>query len=113
SAGNGQVWRQLWRLQRLDLYLAKLHHALVVFEALFVLETQAVLERDPSARKLGVLRPVDGFLSIEGHGECRALRRDLIDVPFAGGLRHRIDLGEADDRAGAGGWVGARIPDVH
>src|SRR5262249_6977063 len=38
--------------------------------------------------------------------------RDLVDVPLAGGLRHRIDLGEVDDRARAIARLGPRIPDV-
>src|ERR1039458_852557 len=101
------------RLQRLDFHLAKFNHALVAGDAVGVLEPQAVLQRDPSTRKLGVLRAVDGLLPIEYHSERRALRRDLIDVPFAARFRHRIDLGDVDDRAGAILLHGPRVPDIH
>ena len=73
---------ELPRLQRLDFHLAEFHHALVVRDALVVLEPQAMLKRDPTARKLGILRAVDRFLPVERHGEFRARGGDLIDVPF-------------------------------
>ena len=53
------------RLQRLDFHLAEFHHAFVAGNALVVLEPQAVLQRDPAARKLGVLCTVNGLLPIE------------------------------------------------
>jgi hypothetical protein len=52
-------------------------------------------------------------LPVERHGECRALGRDLVDVPFAPGFWHGINLSEVDDRAGAIARLGARVPDVH
>src|ERR1700731_2270348 len=42
----------------------------------------------------------------------RALRRDFIGVPFAGGFRHRIDLGDVDDGAGSVGWVRPLVENV-
>src|SRR5665213_667555 len=101
------------RLERLDFHFTKFDQALVALDALVVLEPQAVLQRDPPRGEFGVLRPIDGLLSVERHGECRALRGDLIDVPLAGGLRHRIDLADIDDGAGAVGRIGTGIPDVH
>src|SRR5215510_9946059 len=62
---------------------------------------------------LGVFGAVDGLLPVERHDECVAFGRDLIDIPFAGGLRHGIDLGQADDRTGAIVRLGALVPDVH
>jgi hypothetical protein len=56
-------------LQRLDFHLAELHHALVIDDAFVVLEAQSVLQGNPTARELGVLRGIDGFLPIEDHGE--------------------------------------------
>src|SRR5580692_11588733 len=64
-------------LQRLDFDLAKLHEPLVALDAFVVLEPQAVLQRDPSRGKFGILRTVDGLLTVERHGECRALCGDL------------------------------------
>jgi hypothetical protein len=72
-----------------------------------------VLQRDPPAGKLSVLRAVDGLLPVQRHGEGRALGGDLIDVLFAGDFRHRRYLGDVDDRAGAIGGVGPPVPDVH
>jgi hypothetical protein len=71
---RGDCWRRCDGsepgLQRLDFHLAELHHALVIHDAFVVLDTLAVLEGDPSAGKLGVLRGIDGFLPVENHGEC-------------------------------------------
>src|ERR1035437_3425495 len=72
-----------------------------------------MLQRDPAACKLGILRAVYGLLPIERHGEGRALSRDLIDVPFAARFRHRIDLGDVDYRTGAILLYGPRVPDIH
>src|SRR5664279_5055691 len=72
-----------------------------------------MLQRDPPTGKLGVLRAVDGLLPVKRHGEGRALGGDLIDVPFSACFRHRIDLGQVDDRAGAVARLGPRVPDIH
>src|SRR3984893_11895853 len=42
----------------------------------------------------------------------RPLGRDLIGIPLAAGLRHRIDLGDVDDRAGAVTLVLALVENV-
>ena len=42
----------------------------------------------------------------------RPLRRDLIGVPFAAGLRHRFNLGDVDDRPGAVARVRPLVEDV-
>src|ERR1700687_2233591 len=99
-------------LQRLDLHLAELDDTLVIGHTLVVLDAEAVLQGDPSAGKLGVLHTINGLLAVEDDSESGTLRRNLIDVPLAAGLWHRIDLGEVDDgtRAVAGIW--AHIPDV-
>src|ERR1700710_1119501 len=64
------------RLQRLDLDLPELDHALVAFDAVGVLEAEAVLQGDPARGELGIGGAVDGFLAVEGHGEGRALGGD-------------------------------------
>src|SRR5712691_3154541 len=89
--------------QRLDLDLAELHDALVLHDP------RAVLQRDPPARELAVLDAVDGLVPVEDHGECRALGRDLVDVPFAAGLGHRLHLGDVDDRTRAVARIGALV----
>src|SRR4051794_12905948 len=94
-------------LQRLDLDLAKLHDPLVLHDA------RAVLQRNPPARELAVLGAVDGFLAVEDHRELRPLGRDLVDVPFAPRLGHRLDLGDIDYSTRAVTRVGALIIDVH
>src|SRR5262249_30434086 len=88
-------------LQRLDLDFAELHDAL------------AVLQRDPPAGELAVLRTVYRLLPVEDHGELRSLGRDLVDVPFAAGLGHRFDLGHIDDGTGAIARVRALVIDIH
>src|SRR5262245_7822982 len=55
---------------------------------------------------------VDGLLPVERHDEMPAIGGDLERVPLAGGLGHRVDLGEVDDRAGAVARVGALVEDV-
>jgi hypothetical protein len=35
---------------------------------------------------------VGGFFTVQRDNKMRTLRRDFIDIPFAGGLRYRIDL---------------------
>ena len=55
---------------------------------------------------------VHGLLAVERHGEMPALGADLHGAPLAAGLRHRIDLGDIDDRAGAVGRVRALVEDV-
>jgi hypothetical protein len=42
----------------------------------------------------------------------RALRGDFIGVPFPGGFRHRIDLGDAHDRAGAVARIRPLVEDI-
>src|SRR3954452_9497124 len=42
----------------------------------------------------------------------RALGRDLISVPLARRLRHRIYLADVDDRAGAIGWIRPLVEDI-
>ena len=56
---------------------------------------------------------VDRLLPVQHDSELRSLRRDLIGVPFAGRLRHRVDLGNVDDRAGAVGRIGPLVEDIH
>src|SRR5260370_32213874 len=72
--------RDAAHLQRLDLDLAELDHALVVLDTVGLLQPEAVLQRDPAGSKLGVLRTDDGFLPVQRHGEGRALRADFIVV---------------------------------
>src|SRR5262245_4156487 len=55
---------------------------------------------------------VDGLLPVEHHDKMPAIGGDLERVPLAGGLGHRVDLGEIDDRAGAVARVGALVEDV-
>src|ERR1700731_2152556 len=98
--------------ERLDLDFAELDDTLVVQHAVGVLDAKAVLEGDPSVRKLGVLYPVNGLLAVEGNGEGRALRRDFKHVPLAGRMRHRVDLGDIDDGARAVARIGPRVPDI-
>src|ERR1700737_1354200 len=86
-------------LQRLDLHLAELDHA------------RAVLQRERAAQVFAVLH-VGGLLTVEHHNEMWALRRDFVSVPLAGGFRHRIDLGDDDDLAGAVGWVRTLVEDI-
>lgn len=100
------------RLQRLDLDLAEFDHALVAGDALVVLEAEALLQGDAAVGELAVLRVVDGLLAVEHYGEGRSLGRDLVDVPFARRLRHRIDLADIDDGAGAVFRSGTLVPDV-
>ena len=87
-------------LQRLDGHLAELHHA------------RAILQRERSFLEHPVAQ-VDGFLAVEHDGNLPTLGGDLERVPLAAGLRHRIDLGEIDDRAGAVGRILALVEDVH
>jgi len=35
---------------------------------------------------------VGGFFTLQHDNKMRTLRRDFMDISFAGGLRHRIDL---------------------
>src|SRR5262245_43993218 len=55
---------------------------------------------------------VDGFLPVERHDEMPAIGGDLVGVPLARRLGHRVDLGEIDDGAGAVARVGALVEDV-
>src|SRR5665213_464236 len=87
SATGRAFFRPKPRLQRLDLHLPELDHTLVALDAVGVLQPKAVLQGDPAGGKFGVLGAVDSLLSVQRHGERRALGCDLIDVPFAAGLR--------------------------
>ena len=60
---------------------------------------------------LGILH-IGRLLTVQRDDEMRPLRGDLVDVPLAAGLRHRIDLGDIDDRAGAIGRVRPLVEDV-
>src|SRR3954447_19197203 len=42
----------------------------------------------------------------------RALRGDLVGVPLAGGLRHRVDFGDIEDRARSVAWIGPFVVDI-
>src|SRR3954447_17954248 len=86
-------------LQRLDLDLTEFHHALVVLHAGRVLVAESVLQPDVAFGVLSVF-VFDGLLSVQHYGERVALRGDLVDIPLADRLRHRIDLGDADNRTG-------------
>jgi hypothetical protein len=69
---TSDLWSNLMRLPhllRFDFHLAEFHHALVVLNPLFVLQPQAMLKRDPAARKLSILRAVDRLLPVERHGK--------------------------------------------
>ena len=94
-------------LQRLYLNLAKFDDAAFVGHAL------TVLERDAPRGEFVGRRVIDGLLVVEHHRERVAPRRDLVNVPLAGGMRHGIDRGNVDDRAGAIFLHRASIPDVH
>src|ERR1043165_8411556 len=72
-----------------------------------------MLQSYAPARVLCVFGAVDGFLPVERYDERVAFGRNLIVSPFASGLRHWIDLGDVDDRAGAIGRLWAFVPDVH
>src|ERR1700733_15016962 len=98
--------------ERLDLDLAEFDHALVVRHAVGVLDTETVLDSDLSVRELRVLRAVDGLLAVEHNRERRPLRCDIKGVPLAACMRHRVDLGDVDDRSGAIARIGSRIPDI-
>src|SRR4051794_34622100 len=87
-------------LQRLDLHLAEFHHA------------GAVLQGERSAGVVFGVLHVDGLLAIEHDDEMRSLRGDLVGVPLAGRLRHRLDFGDVDDRAGAVARIRALVEDV-
>ena len=52
------------------------------------------------------------LLFVEHNGEMRALGSDFIGIPLPRGLRHRIDLGDIDDRTGAVAWVRPLVEDV-
>src|SRR5437763_2309542 len=78
-------------LQRLYLHLTELHH------------TGAVLQGDRAARVFCILY-IGCLLSVEHDDQMRTLCGDFIRIPLAGGLRHRIDLGDIDDRARTVGW---------
>src|ERR1700745_4128433 len=93
------VSRRAASLERLDLDLWEFHHALVVGDALVVLVAKAMLKADPPARKFGVGSAIHCLLPVQDYREGLTFRRDLVDVPLSGGLRHRIDLGEVDDPA--------------
>src|SRR5689334_4695636 len=87
-------------LQRLDLNLAEFDDA------------RTVLQRDRSAC-VGRVLDVNGLLTVQHDHKMRALRRDLIGIPLAAGLRHRDDLGDIDDRAGAVARVRPLVVNVH
>jgi hypothetical protein len=86
-------------LQRLDRDLAEFDGA------------RAVLQREMPLLEHAVAH-VDGLLPVEHHDEMPAIGRDLESIPLAGGLGHRVDLGEIHDRAGAVARVGALVVDV-
>src|SRR5262245_27422478 len=87
------------RLQRLDRNLAELDGA------------RAVLQREMPLLEHAVA-DVDGLLPVERHDEMPALGGDLVSVPLARVLGHRVDLGEIDDRTGAVARIGALVEDV-
>src|SRR5581483_1838072 len=99
-------------LERLDLDFAEFHDALVVRHAVRILDAKTVLKGDMSVGQLRVLRAVDRLLPVENDGEGRALRRNVIGIPLAGRVRHRIDLGDIDDGAGAVARIRPRVPDI-
>ena len=87
-------------LQRLDLHLAEFDHA------------GTVLERERSPRIVLAVLHVSGLLAVEDDDEMRALRGDVEGVPFARRFRHRINLGDVDNRAGAIARVRPLVEDV-
>src|SRR5678815_3959857 len=87
-------------LQRLDLDLAELNRA-----PGGVLRSIAELQRERPLRELAVVH-VHGLLSVQDHDEIRAARSDLVGIPFAARLRHRVDLGDVDDAASAVARIG-------
>src|SRR5262245_65404743 len=88
------------RSERLDRDLAELDHA------------GAVLQREVPFLEHAVA-DVDGLLPVERYGKMPPVGGDFEGVPLAGGLGHRINLGEIDDRASAVGRVRALVEDVH
>src|SRR3954451_15861387 len=92
-------------LQRLDLDFAELDCALLLVGA------DAMLQRDYTFVMLTVLN-IDSLHAVEHDNEMGTLCHDLIHVPFTGGFRHRLDLGNIDNRAGAIRWFGALVENV-
>src|SRR5262249_5233945 len=86
--------------ERLHRHLAKLDRARAV------LQSERPFLEDAGAN-------LGGLLAIEHHGEIAAAGGDLIGVPLAGRLRHRIDLGEIDDCAGAVARIRSLVEYVH
>src|SRR5205814_4551732 len=71
-----------------------------------------VLKREwPSGIVLAVL-DVSCLLAVEHDDEMRALRGDLVGIPFARRFRHRINLGDVDNRAGAVARVRPLVEDI-
>ena len=55
---------------------------------------------------------VDGFLTVEQDDQMRTLRGNLVGIPLAAGLGHRVHLGDTDDCAGAIGRVRPLVEDI-
>src|ERR1700761_9146844 len=62
---------------------------------------------------MGRILCIDGLLTVQRDDEMRSLRRDLISIPFAAGLRHRLALTDIDNRAGAIARVRPLVENIH
>ena len=69
------------RSERLNLYLAELDDAFVLYDA------GRELQGDGAIRELRILDAVGGFLAVEHDGDARPFCRDLVGVPLARRLR--------------------------
>ena len=90
AGGCGEIRRPC--LQRLYRHFAKLDHAGAVLQSEWSFDKQTIVQ-------------LDRLLAVQHDRNLPALRGDLIRVPFAAGLRHRIDFGEVNDAAGTVGRV--------
>ena len=82
------------------MHLAELDHA------------GTVLKRERSPGIVLAVLDISGLLAVEHDDEMRALRGDLVGIPFARRFRHRINLGNVDDRTGAIARVRPLVEDV-